>query len=192
MAKLELSEAVKALIAKEVDVIFGKSTDSDVDTGKHRSKRNRAVEDVVDNVATNLTFLAEHGFGICFASNDIRGFVETELKPIRDKALRAALLEHGIETDEDGDFIRFVDDEHRALAESRILDSFLLKKIADGKEGIDRAEKTIKDESAHKADMDAQIVGAFKILGKRSWVKDAQEAKRARTDDAGGVGGADA
>ena len=192
MAKLELSEAVKALIAEEVDVIFDKSTNSSTDTEKHRSKRDCAVKDVGYNVARNLTSLAEQGFGTCFSSYSSCGFVEDELVPIRNKAVRAALLEHGIETDEDGDFVCFVDDEHRVLFESRIPDKYLLQQLTEAKGRVESLDKTIKESSTHREEASAQVADMCKVLGKRPWFKEVLDSKRARTEDAGGVGDADA
>ena len=195
MARLELSEAVKALIAKEIYVD---------DEGMLRTKefadaaRNSAIATVISDVTRFLTLLAEKGFGICFYSLPVMDSSKPHLH-LQRKALRAALFEEGIETDDSNDFVRFVNDERRAVAESRISDDALTALLEQAPRSLSICDKrtaeakvTIEKESVRKSLIQTQIRATFDVLGKRSWIKDAQEAKRARTDDAGGVGGADA
>lgn len=139
MARLELSGAVKAFIATEINRLCEELVEPVPgltveilrgvfrDTRAVRSSSARlpsyaatgAVDSVCLDVTTTLNNFVEYGFGVCNVCVDLSSAVGEKLRPVRNEALHMALLERGIETREsDLGFIRFTTEEHRRLAES--------------------------------------------------------------------------
>lgn len=220
MTESDLPEAVNTLISSEINRMredYARSVGSTMlelacicGSGGLASENLPAFakKDAITTVQTEVFQFwnksMDEGFGICFNGWNLEDSkIDPSLLPVISKALRAALLSAGIETDDDVDFVRFADDDHKARLEARILKSALDERMKDVKkikgdidcliasltkkaEEAEAKARALDDEKAEafkrRAVYETEIFNIVRILGKRSR-PDESEPKRARVGE---------
>ncbi len=147
-----------------------------------------------------LNDLVNDGFGVCFVCPELSSSVGEKLRPVRNQALRMALLERGIETrEEDLVFIRFTTEEHRRVAESCVAIEIMRQTLENAQQNRDlindhlrgarkraretasiakemekRAKKAEEETAAEEAALDARLERLRLLVAERSKVSGGQ------------------
>ena len=206
MAKLELSDAAKALIANEINRMredYARSVGTTVEElGRICRSSDKAAghlpafvkEDAVDVVTKKVTVYlnrsVDEGFGICFKAWN---FIGREVAipcfiPVIIDALQAALVASGVITvkgrrgnEEFIAFVHFVEDYHRVVFEHGVTEAFLFREICDVEGGIAAMDSEIASLKRMASEEMEKAESAVKVLNEKKAKVDeeriAQQAK---------------
>ena len=117
-----------------------------------------AVDIIHKSTVAILNWMAAHGFGICFKKwKFLDDLLPMEFVPIRNAALRAALEEKGVLVDDSLNFVGFIDDKHRCVAEGRCYYPEITTAIETTESDIKAADGDVQEMEWLLADEECKI-----------------------------------